>query len=131
VPQDPQFPVSLCVSTQAPLHATRGAVHPLDPSLPPAQVPELQTWFAPQAVPHAPQWAGSWDVRTHVPLQSVKPASHTQPLAPLQSIPPLQEVLHAPQWAGSLLKSTQLVPHRFKPVVHDVAQTPRSQTSVD
>jgi hypothetical protein len=43
VPQPPQLAVSLCVSTHAPAQATRGAVHPLEPSVPPAHVPELQT----------------------------------------------------------------------------------------
>jgi hypothetical protein len=119
------------VSTHAPLHATRGDVHPLDPSVPPAQVPELQTWLAAHAVPHVPQLAGSCDVRTHAPVQSVKPASQTQPLAPLQSFPPLQAVAQSPQCAGSLPKSTQLVPHISKPVLHDPAQTPRLQTSAD
>jgi hypothetical protein len=46
---------SLCVSTQLPLQATSGAVQPLEPSAPVLQVPKLQTWFAPQAMPQEPQ----------------------------------------------------------------------------
>jgi hypothetical protein len=59
VPHAPQLAVSLCVSTQAALQATRPVAHPV------LHAPELQTWLDPHAVAQVPQWAGSDVTSTH------------------------------------------------------------------
>ncbi len=58
VPHAPQWLVSLAVSTQeAPqvVFAPHSVVH----------LPASQTWFAPQALPHVPQFFSSEDSFTH------------------------------------------------------------------
>jgi|SRR6185436_8185190 len=113
-PQPPQLFGSLFVSTQLRAQRVKVPVQPL------THCPALQTSFAPHAVVHAPQCAGSVENATHVPLQSVIPASQTHPVA-LQISSERHAVVHEPQWAGSLPKSTQPPEHVWSGAVHDVA----------
>jgi hypothetical protein len=73
-----------------------------------------------QALPHAPQFAGSEFRSTHPPLQFERPvmqpvvlhapAEHTEPAA--------HAFAHAPQLAGSLARFTQAPAHSLSPVAH-------------
>jgi hypothetical protein len=62
LPQLPQLELSLVVSTQAPSQVL------LLPQAN-AQLPFSQTWLAPQAFPHAPQFLGSELRLTQLPEQ--------------------------------------------------------------
>jgi hypothetical protein len=79
--QPPQSRLSLVKSTHAPAHAVSNS-----PALLVVQwvvhCPELHTWPAPQALPHAPQLAGSLPISVHAPLSHATPAfthAHTPP----------------------------------------------------
>jgi hypothetical protein len=87
--------------------------------LPPAQVSEHRpfehTWPAGQAVPHAPQFAGSLEESTHAPLQRVNGAPQMTPhvLATQVSVPPPGSAHfcpHPPQLSRSVVVSMQRAP---------------------
>jgi hypothetical protein len=82
----------------------------------------------PQALPHAPQWAGSLVTSVHAPPQSIVPASQTHLLA-LQIFPPEQAVPQVPQFCPSLATSTQPPEQTESGAVQLAAHWPSSQTS--
>jgi hypothetical protein len=71
-PQAPQFDVSLLVSTQEVPHWVFGPQSVM-------HTPPWQTEPAPQATPHAPQFAASALSSTHLPPQLVYPALQLTP----------------------------------------------------
>src|SRR5579859_4256507 len=70
-----------------------------------------------QLCPQVPQFDGSVDLFTQVPLQSAVGAGHEQAPA-VQVIPPLQTVPHAPQLVLSVCLFTQTPLHSVSPVGH-------------
>jgi hypothetical protein len=103
------------------VQSVRPAAHPA------THCPALQTWFEPQAVPQAPQFFASEVTSTHVPLQSVVPASQTQAWL-LQIFPPEQAVPQAPQFCALLPRSTQPPEHSVSGAVQLAAHWPSSHT---
>jgi hypothetical protein len=92
MPHAPQFPLSVCVSTQLLPHIVRGAAH-VDTQLPP-----LHTVPAAQTVPQPPQFELSDEMFTHPVLHSVRPTAHAQ--VPSTHVRPSVHALpHAPQFA--------------------------------
>ena len=99
------------------------------------QPPAAQPLTAPgseQALPQAPQWAGSTEVlaqndrppavhstRGEAQVAEQVPREHAEPAG--QSAP------HAPQWALSVWRLTQAVPHWVSPAPHETAHTPAAQ----
>ncbi len=72
---------------------------------------------AAHAAPHAPQFARSVSVSTHVPPQSVSPAWHDSSHCPvpLHTSPAAHAAPHAPQCARSVFVSTHRPLHSVKP----------------
>jgi hypothetical protein len=122
----PQWLPSLFVST----HEEEQFVRPV--AQPAAQVPPLQTPCVPvQAVPHAPQLLGSFEMSTHVPPvvvpapasippQRAKPPGQLHALFAQTSVAP-HSFEQTPQWSSSLARSTHDVPHFVRPVEQVVA----------
>lgn len=75
-----------------------------------------------QALPHAPQLAGSVCSRTQMPLHLVKPGWHWQ--LPLMQVPLEQAFPHEPQLAASAWVLTHSPLHLMKPVGQVIEQTP-------
>jgi hypothetical protein len=69
------------------------------------QLPPEHVWPVAQAVPHAPQFAGSLRVFVHCAPQNVWPPGHVHEPA-VHARPPLHCVLHVPQFASSVVVST-------------------------
>jgi hypothetical protein len=91
------------------------------------QTPALQTWPIPQALLHAPQFAGSLEGSTQAFPQEIWPAGHTH--APALHVWPIpQAFAHAPQFATSLVTSTHACPHFIKPAEQVAPHTPTSHT---
>lgn len=79
--------------------------------------PDMQTCPVAQAWPHAPQFAPSMFVLTHIPAQFVVVDGHDTPHAPMTHAWPIaQRVPHAPQLFGSERTSTHAPPHTIVPV---------------
>jgi hypothetical protein len=76
--------------------------------------PPLQLCPVAQAVPQAPQFAGSIRVSRHVAPHSVWPLKQEQ-LPAMHSEPAGQALSQAPQCRSSVFGSTQLCPHSVTP----------------
>lgn len=116
--QRPQWPGSLVVSAQYPEQLVRPVGHmtlPVSPAIipPSGAVTEhrLFTQNCPvgQAMPHPPQWPGSFVVLAQYPLQLVVPPVHEPDpqTPPMQSEPVGHALLQRPQWNGSLVVLAQ------------------------
>lgn len=120
IPQPPQFPVLLLVSTQTPVHR----VWPLAQAL---QVPLTHMLPEGQALPQVPQFATSLLVLTQTPLQRVCPlgqvTGHVQGMATQRPARhtslAVQVVPQPPQLTGSALKSRQRPLHGVSPGGHE------------
>jgi len=79
------------------------------------------------ALPQAPQFELSVGRARHVPPQSVKPAGHTQPIAPPQTLPPVHALPHPLQWFTSVAVFAHTcpvpVPQRMSPPAHASVHT--------
>src|SRR5512140_96905 len=111
MPQPPQFALSVCSSTQAPLHDVWPGPHV------PVHPPLEHSWPGAHALPHLPQLFGSASVSTHLPLQLVCPVG--QPHLPLaHAVPPAQPTPQPPQSPLSFCSSTHAAPDCESPGAH-------------
>jgi len=94
------------------------------------QVPNWQNWVLVQPMPQPPQFFGSFNRLTQLPLQNVLPPPQigVQVLA-AQYSPTAQALEQLPQLDGSTVVSTQLLPHLVVPAGHCNEQLPLAQTS--
>jgi len=97
--QAPQLARSCAVSTQPPPQFSCPGWQLA------AHCPAAHTAPAAQALPHAPQLAGSVRGSTHLSPHACIPAGHTH-APPLQSFPAEQRLPHDPQFAAELARST-------------------------
>jgi hypothetical protein len=103
-PQAPQLLASVCVFTQAPVHAVRSSLPHMV-----AHAPVEHTWLVPHAVVHVPQCWGSLWVFVQTPLQRTPPLGHVH--VPLAHVwPPVQTTPQAPQLFGSPFTLVQAPP---------------------
>ncbi len=121
LPHAPQFTASVWRSTQAPPHATRGAVQAA------AHAPALHTWPMGHASPHAPQLDALVARSTHTPPQRLWPAAQAH-TPDVHDWPPAHAVAQLPQCRASLWRSTQLAPQVVSAAPHDDAQAPSLHT---
>lgn len=98
-------------------------LHPLG-----AQAPLVQTLPREQAFAQAPQFSGSDETSTHLPLQLVSSGRHWQ-TPPTQTRPPEQVRPQAPQLFESFAPSWQTPPQQRKPPGHWRPQLPQCPTS--
>ena len=72
----------------------------------------MQLADARHAVPHAPQFAASFDVSTHDEPHCVRPSAQADWHEPSEQVSPaLHACAHEPQFFGSLVASTQWPEH--------------------
>jgi hypothetical protein len=119
-PPDPQAQGLLLGGRQAPPQSDVPLGH--------AQVPFTHVIPAAQAVPHAPQLAGSLARVTHAPAHMVCPAAHWVVHWPeAQACPAAQTVPQAPQLAGSVARVTHAPEQMVCPGGHWVVHCPEAQ----
>jgi hypothetical protein len=126
--QPPQFPSSVFVSTQVPLHSC----WPSGQSF--WHMPETHSSPTAHTFVQLPQWFGSPCIAvrfTHAPLQFTVPAGHcvTQLLL-LHTWFAAQVVVQLPQWFGSLVVFAQSPLHSVSVGSHVLAHVPPLQTAV-
>jgi hypothetical protein len=121
LPQAPQSFESVWSDTHEPLQLVRAVPHVV------VQTPALQTWFAPQAMPQAPQFCASVAVSVQAPPHVVSPVGQAHAEA-VQTVPPVHFVPHLPQLVESDVTSTHAPLQLVKPVLHDPTQAPALQT---
>jgi hypothetical protein len=104
-PHMPQWPSSVCVSTQVLPHSV-GAAGGHE------QTPETQEPLMAQSFPHMPQWSGSAERSAQTPcgVHATVPGPHSHRPA-VQIAPGGQAVAQSPQCALSVCVSTQSAPH--------------------
>lgn len=107
---------------------------PAQSTAPPPQdkehTPLEQSWPAGQALPHAPQFAGSTFVSTHALPHAVVPPEQLPPHTAFEHTCPAAHAMpQPPQFAGSTLVSTHALPHFTVPPPQTSEQTPFEQTS--
>jgi hypothetical protein len=91
------------------------------------QAPLVQTWPMLQALPQAPQLAGSLRVLTQLPEQLVVPEGQAQE-PPTQAVPPVHAVPQAPQLLLLVWVFTQAPAQVAVPAGQVVTQAPLAQS---
>jgi len=109
------------VSTHAPPHADRSAAHVS------TQLPNEHICPEGQALPHAPQFAGSLSSETQDPPQVTCPAGQAH-WPPRHVVPPAHDLPQAPQFAASLPVSTHAPPHDERPDPQTIVHVPALHT---
>ena len=135
MPQLPQLLVSVCVSTQPPLHSVWPVAQP-----PVMQLPAEHTWPTGHAVPQVPQLKASLCVSIHETPHSAsgaqsaaQPAGRQNGVAPPQTTPGVpvaasgQLGLQPPQWLASPWVLTHWPQHSVRPAPQPVEQLPLEQ----
>jgi hypothetical protein len=124
-PQPPQLALSFVSSTQDEPHVVRPAPH-VDWHVPPEH-----SWFAPHALPQAPQLFGSvFSLRqtTLAPVpHAVRPLGQAHALF-VHTSPPTHATPQPPQLLGSVASATQALLQSVSPAPHVLVQTLLEQT---
>jgi hypothetical protein len=120
-PQPPQLVELVWRSTQPPPQTTRLPTQLI------VHIPDEQTSFTRQTLPHAPQLAASLEVSVHWPAHITATPGHTQE-PPAQARPSPHTAPQPPQFETLVFVSTQVAPHARSGSVHCEAHAPWSHT---